>query len=665
MQANTLFLDLLGHVQGATLCAGSPSPELLSQLVLTHKMSGKVSSTWVESRVAYTTVTEDSMIKLTWQALNDAEFKLAFFQAVTEAINASLILEDIFTALSDVLSQFIPFQQACVFILDASQNNINVSALLSPEVGATVLNTGSVFIGPYPFIVSLLEAPKALYSETGFDYEGFYQRPSLLIPLIQKGSCLGGILVIIQEDQDPQEQLTLLSMVSDPIAVAIENARLYWQTQNQAGREFLINQITKAIRRSLNIEDILNTTAMEIGKVLGVSRCELFYQPAVFAPCQHYEYVLPGLEGLADPLNVAQFEQDLFLERADQESRFNPFIINDTETFSLEYSEWIKESGIKSLAIFPVLLRDTQLVGTLTLHQCDFHRTWQDEEIQLLKAIAEHVAVALHQARLFEDRDKQKRQLEQALKELQQAQIHLVQSEKMAVLGQFVAGIAHEVNTPVGTLSGNHQTILSCLDKLKPEEETLNRFYHSAKQLIHVNELALDRIQEIVKNLRNFARLDESDMKSVHIHEGLESTLLLLETSLRDRIVIRKQFGELPEVLCFPGLLNQVFMNLLVNASQAIEGHGEILLTTAYDAVTDQVTVSIGDSGKGIPPEHLNRIFDPGFTTKGVGVGTGLGLALCYKIIEKHQGAIHVDSVLDQGTMIQVTFPRQLRHARP
>jgi len=148
--------------------------------------------------------------------------------------------------------------------------------------------------------------------------------------------------------------------------------------------------------------------------------------------------------------------------------------------------------------------------------------------------------------------------------------------------------------------------------------------------------------------------LDEAERKPVNIHDGIESTLILFQHQLRNRISIVKEFADLPDIECLPNQLNQVFMNILVNAAQAIEGRGTITVRTFME--NDSVKISISDSGRGIPPEYLSKVFDPGFTTKGVGVGTGLGLSICYKIIEDHHGTIEVESS-GSGTTFTITFP--------
>jgi signal transduction histidine kinase len=235
----------------------------------------------------------------------------------------------------------------------------------------------------------------------------------------------------------------------------------------------------------------------------------------------------------------------------------------------------------------------------------------------------------------------------------------LVQSDKMAALGRLVAGVAHEINTPMGAIHSNNDIMNRAVQKIRklvgpsPNKE-LARVLSIVEEVCHNNELATDRITKIVCRLRNFARLDEADRKKADIHEGIESTLTLLRHQLKNRICIVKEFGEIPEIECLPNQLNQVFMNMLVNAAQAIKDRGTIKVKTWQQG--DTVKIAISDTGVGIPHEDLPKIFEPGFTTKGVGVGTGLGLAICYKIVQDHRGTIEVQSS-NKGTTFTITLP--------
>lgn len=291
----------------------------------------------------------------------------------------------------------------------------------------------------------------------------------------------------------------------------------------------------------------------------------------------------------------------------------------------------------------------------LTIHRSDDPRYTKGA----LRDITDHV-------KADEKIRKYASELEATNLELRETQTQLIQSEKMAALGTLVAGVAHEINTPIGSIHANADVSRRALELIhaalaptgKTEPPDLEKLHKAIGILSEANTTtctATERIVRIVKSLRNFARLDEAEVKTVDIHEGIESTLTLVYHEYKNRIEIVREFGQLPKVSCYPNQLNQVYMNILVNAIHAIQGEGTITIRTR--AVGDRVEVAISDTGVGIPKENLNKIFDPGFTTKGVGIGTGLGLSIVYKIVEAHRGKITVDSTPGVGTTFTVTLP--------
>lgn len=268
----------------------------------------------------------------------------------------------------------------------------------------------------------------------------------------------------------------------------------------------------------------------------------------------------------------------------------------------------------------------------------------------------------------------QTQKLEKALQELQQTQAQLIQTEKLSSLGQMLAGIAHEINNPVNFLHGNlkhvDEYVHDLLDVLSAYQDAVPEPSDSVQQKIDEIDLEFvaldlpktvasmkigtDRIREIVLSLRNFSRLDESERKAVNIHEGLDSTLLILNHRTKAGICITKEYGDLPLVECFPSQLNQVFMNILNNAMDALLEQGDeqpknILIRTMV-LEGDRVRISIKDNGPGIPEEIRTKVFAPFFTTKPINQGTGLGLAISQQIVEKHQGQIQIWSEPHQGT---------------
>lgn len=260
--------------------------------------------------------------------------------------------------------------------------------------------------------------------------------------------------------------------------------------------------------------------------------------------------------------------------------------------------------------------------------------------------------------------------------EMQRLQTQVLQVEKMASLGQLAAGVAHELNNPAGfiysnidLLKGYVEQLKSCLsdyDKLVLPPEAAARISAIKKEIDYQNIVAdldsiladcytgAERIRDVVQNLRLFSRLDEAAVKRVDLNEGIESTVRLLSGYYKaGRINLVRDFGDVPQVNCYAAQLNQVWMNLLVNAAQAIgTDAGEVRIATRCEGPT--VTVSVSDTGPGIPPEELSRIFDPFFTTKPVGEGTGLGLSISHGIVQRHGGRIEVESALGRGTTFTV-----------
>jgi two-component system NtrC family sensor kinase len=267
---------------------------------------------------------------------------------------------------------------------------------------------------------------------------------------------------------------------------------------------------------------------------------------------------------------------------------------------------------------------------------------------------------------------------------LERLQAQIVHSEKMASLGQLAAGIAHELNNPVGFIYGNMDLLIGYVADLTK----LLRFYDQTdlpepiasraaliKDQIHYQTLMEDlesvitdsrdgaeRIRDIVQNLRTFSRLDEAEFTQTDVHEGINSTIRLLSRYFRaDNIKLFRDFGALPPIEAFSSQLNQVWMNLLVNAAQAVSKKGGTVKITTRVLKDSFVAVSISDNGEGIAPEFLNRIFDPFFTTKPVGEGTGLGLSISFGIIKRHNGTIEVRSRPNEGTAFLVTLPIRIK----
>jgi signal transduction histidine kinase len=281
---------------------------------------------------------------------------------------------------------------------------------------------------------------------------------------------------------------------------------------------------------------------------------------------------------------------------------------------------------------------------------------------------------------------KENEEQEQLVQQLQDAHSQLIQSEKLASIGQLAAGIAHEINNPVGYINSNIGSLkraLSDLFKLlehyeaaedKLTDEDTRQHLKTVKQEVDIEFLKEDlkdllsesqegivRVKCIVQDLKDFAHMEEADWQWADIHKGLNSTLNIVNNEIKYKAEVIKEYGDVPEVECIVSQLNQVFMNLLVNAAHAIEKRGIITIRTGQEE--DNIWVSVEDTGKGMDAATQQKIFDPFFTTKGIGKGTGLGLSLSYSIIQKHNGSINVESELGKGTTFRIQLPiKQSEH---
>jgi signal transduction histidine kinase len=388
------------------------------------------------------------------------------------------------------------------------------------------------------------------------------------------------------------------------------------------------------------------------------------------------------------------------------------YVLRTSELITLEdavkeelfnYDEYIISNKPKSLFCMPLIYQN-KLSGILYLENNLIPGAFTSGRVEMLKMLCGQIVISIENARLYKNLEEynrnlevkvekrtteisqkneqlniQKEELRATLENLKLSQVQLVQSEKMASLGQLVAGIAHEINNPVTYITagvdslktniedvrkvldiyhkitpGNVKSRLKEIDNLKEKVE-YNQAIKEINKLIESIQNGTKRTTEIVKGLRTFSRLDEDILKMADIHEGLDSTLILLHNKYKNRIEIIKNYGDLPFVECYPGQLNQVFMNILANAIDAIEDSGTITITTSFE--NKIISIKISDTGKGIEENLKEKIFEPFYTTKEPGKGTGLGLSISHGIIEKHKGKISLRSEVGKGSEFVITLP--------
>ncbi len=273
----------------------------------------------------------------------------------------------------------------------------------------------------------------------------------------------------------------------------------------------------------------------------------------------------------------------------------------------------------------------------------------------------------------------EQKELATLLKKMEEAQNQILQSEKMAAIGQLAAGVAHEINNPIGFVNSNLGTLKNYVERLfglvdsydqcvvknavqSPQlaaakrEADLDFLREDVVALLGESRDGLDRVKKIVQDLKDFSHVDEAELQDADLNAGLDSTLNVVWNELKYKAEVVKEYGRLPPVRCIAGQINQVFMNLLINAAQAIDQHGTIIIRTATEG--ERVRIEVSDSGRGMPPEIRKRVFEPFFTTKPVGKGTGLGLSLSYDIVVKtHGGRFEVDSEPGKGSTFRIWLP--------
>ena len=450
------------------------------------------------------------------------------------------------------------------------------------------------------------------------------------------------------------------------------------------GQTYLnLGKYTEAFENLKNSQEIFTELQDSFGLTQSLHNLGLYYQMTgqTDEAIQYFkEALILGKEigSQIDVRNAAQELSEIYADQSRYQEAYQMHIL-----YKQTYDSLYREENLVKITQL-VLKNEFEQRELLQLAEIDKQKQVRNYLILSIGLVVILVIVLLNRYSIKRKAnialEKQKSELNQTLDHLTKAQTQLVQSEKMASLGQVTAGVAHELNNPLNFISSsvkplrrNMEDLIAVLNKyeeviiknalgdafIEAEQfkQTVDYTYllQETKDLLEgVNEGA-SRSQHIVKGLRTFSRLDENEFKGVNIHEGIDSTLLLLSNKLKDRINVHKDYGSIPPVEGLPGKINQVFMNILTNGIMAIKGEGDIFIQT--ELLNDQVRVRIRDTGEGMPAEIREHIFEPFFTTRAVGQGTGLGLSITYSIIEEHHGTIQVESAPGEGSEFIITLP--------
>jgi signal transduction histidine kinase len=575
-----------------------------------------------------------------------------------------------------------------------------------------LLRSAKPLMGSTEQLRTQVPGPLAIWGPHSQDWLG--------VPMLRDGHAHGAIVVQSYEQRGrfSADDRTLLEFVGSHILVALERKRSKQDLEHQvrvrttelaAANQVLQREIAErqhAERLQAALFQIAQLAMADIDRVEFCRRVHSAIGPLINAENFYIALVSDDRASLdfayfIDKIEQQRASRSLAAGLSEYVLRTGPALLRTAEIMDLARRGEIDLQTLGPVAAcwlgVPLMVNE-KTIGLIVVQSYDEAIIYGPADQELLSFVASQVANSLNRRRSAEDLREAYATLKQRIEErtqelytrnaeleiayakLKSAQEQAIQSEKLASIGQLAAGVAHEINNPIGYVNSNLATLQGYVARLlsgiesygaitrnsgaatAAASEEIRRRIDLAYLVVDVPQLitesrdGIDRVCKIIRDLKDFSRHDRGEAwANVDIHQLLESTLNIVSNQLKYKAEIVKTFGDLPLIECLPSELNQVFLNVLMNAGQAIEERGMITVSTGYSG--DMVWIAIGDDGGGIPEDVLPRIFDPFFTTKPVGSGTGLGLSISYGIVTKHHGNIEITSVIGQGTLVRIDLP--------
>lgn len=587
------------------------------------------------------------------QDAGTAELLQSFFEATAPSIG-----DDFFRALVRHLALILEIRQA--FISEVTDDPMKARTLAVWYDGQFIENLEYDLPGtPCELvlkgeIIQIKDSFKKIYpGDEGL--AGMPVESYLGVPLIgESGKILGH--VVAMDDKPMLEKVrdfSTFEIFAARATAELERRRLDESLRYRIEMEKLLARISASfINVSPNrIDNSIEKALSSIGTFSKVDRSYviLFSEDKKTLSNTH-EWCAEGIESRSAGLqNISTEEINWLIEKLQRNEVTHIPNLNVLPSEAQNLKEYFQSEGIRSFLEVP-LHSGNQLIGILGFNTSRNEKEWSEDDIRILRIAAETFTNALERKR------------SDIL--LKKTQAQLLQSEKMASLGKLTAGIAHEVNNPIGAVKSavdsSVRGVENILKTLKTDPKTgnvqsLQKTLQVLQNNIQIMATAGDRIVELINHLKKFTGLDEAKYQKVNIHERIDSALALIQNDISDRIKVKKEYGNIPEIYCFTNKINQVFMILLTNSVQAIEREGIITIITSQ--IDNTIQIEISDTGKGIAPEKINTLFDFNFTTKSSRIGMGMGLISAYNIIQKHKGEMEVESEVGKGTTVIITLP--------